>query len=1208
MKIASISYVVVALTTLISPVFSQSAGFYKNPKGLFSKRPSATKSIQNLKRFGPIGLSIDLVQPAFTMQVADVEEGSPAAATGQFKKGQIIESVNGEGLKDIDPRMQMARWISAAEASDGKVIFKIKGLDEPVLVQLPVMGAYSKTWPIDCAKSDKIVRGLADYLSQPGSNRGISDIGMMFLISTGNDKDTKVVGEWARNYKPSNFAWFLGFAGIPLCEYYLRTGDQEVLPVIQEAVAKAVEGEYNGGWAGRGGVPKVTYGMGHLNAAGTGVVAFLMLAKECGADVPDHTLHRALRHFYRYAGRGGNPYGDGRPECGFVDNGKNGYLALAMAAAAALTPEKNSVYAKARDVSAITGFYTTSFMLHGHTGGGIGEIWRSASMGLMKDKSPNHYREFMDNRVWHYELSRRYDGSFGILEGGGYDDLRWGCAYGLAYTVPRKTLRIFGAPPTKYSKPYKLPSQPWGVKADNEFLSLKAVPMPDGSQQDHSKETLADSASMPFLRAIHGKKAVSDDDLRRFIHHQDAVIRRIAAAKVIGVNRGYIGWLAPGGNVRPALMMELLQSKSARVRRAMFAAIDNVITREGKSELLTREVFELAVASVKDPKESWWVKDAALHVMAHGSADQIQPHTDLLLSYLKIDEWWLQQAAMKALAPVSADPRSYQKVLPAIAELMRNNQRAALSLGLMPSISSHIRKGSPEVQALAVKVLKHAYTGYAGVDTAPGGQDISSTVDAHLERIAGSLADVPGGLDVLYEIARERYPNQILPYKEFFLKADPKQFGPKLKKAITPIIIDELIPEYVGRNRKDLQKLAAREVQSTQPGGSRDDIDGLVALYDRAGQKDYRWKEFLNLRQAEWEYHSFDPVPSEQAPWDYLVTRFRDVTLPKGMEKWADPAFDSAKAGWKVGKAPFGQFNGKLPVGVLSKCSEACVGPICYGSAEVNTLWEKEVLLMRGTYKVPPLKQGHRYRVVVNQRVHVGNGGGYAIFINGKQLIKQPKCIGRGGGEKANGAFITQAFLDEFKGGEITIAVKSFLRFNDKYKSKPTEKIARGRISVHLDEQKLPPMGYDLIRKSAQVVAMTTSEWERAVQKEEGDEVNPESFKFDWDGKWQPNEKVMGNWRVVATIQNVASFDPVKNKSAKKSFIRQIQIKRGGDTNNAMILWTGDHLLNLETYEAHKMLVRNVGGKNYLFVEAGKFSKKPRSKYDPIWVVLTATK
>ena len=152
------------------------------------------------------------------------------------------------------------------------------------------------------------------------------------------------------------------------------------------------------------------------------MVTFLLLAKQCGAEVDDSLLHRTLVHFFRYAGRGINPYGDDRPEISFVDNGKHGNLAFAMAAAASLTPEgEKSIYAKARDHLAMTSFYTTTFMLHGHTGGGIGEIWRSASMALLREKKPLQYREFMDNRKWHYDLSRRFDGSFGILGGAGYD-------------------------------------------------------------------------------------------------------------------------------------------------------------------------------------------------------------------------------------------------------------------------------------------------------------------------------------------------------------------------------------------------------------------------------------------------------------------------------------------------------------------------------------------------------------------------------------------------------------------------------------------------------------------------------------------------------------------------------------------------------------------------------------------------------------------
>ncbi len=288
-----------------------------------------------IDRFGPVGMAIELHQPAFVMKVGKLEEGSPAAATGKLKQGQIIESINGGKLKGIDPRIQLGQIIEAAEATDGAVKLMVrdapKAPAQEVVVMIPVLGAYSKTWPLDCPKSDRIVRDFADYLTKPGSDKGFDNIGMLFLLATGEDKDLEPVREWARKCakgRAPSYAWSLGFGGIPLCEYYLRTGDPEVLPAIQNWVDSAVKAQYLGGWAGRGGVAAVTYGGGggHLNAAGTSVVTFLMLAKECGVNVPDHALIDALVHFFRFAGRGNNPYGDNRPEDSFVDNGKNGNL------------------------------------------------------------------------------------------------------------------------------------------------------------------------------------------------------------------------------------------------------------------------------------------------------------------------------------------------------------------------------------------------------------------------------------------------------------------------------------------------------------------------------------------------------------------------------------------------------------------------------------------------------------------------------------------------------------------------------------------------------------------------------------------------------------------------------------------------------------------------------------------------------------------
>jgi hypothetical protein len=293
---------------------------------------------------------------------------------------------------------------------------------------------------------------------------------------------------------------------------------------------------------------------------------------------------------------------------------------------------------------------------------------------------------------------------------------------------------------------------------------------------------------------------------------------------------------------------------------------------------------------------------------------------------------------------------------------------------------------------------------------------------------------------------------------------------------------------------------------------------------------------------------------------------------------------------------------GKIPEGPVSKCSETCVGPECYGALKVNTLWEKEVLLIRGTYPIPPLKDGHRYRVRVNHRGHVGNGGGFGIYINGRKLIENDGCIGRNGGKKAYGAFITQEFLDEFKGGEVTIAVKSFLRDDDTRKGLPKKRVPQGLISIQLDEQKMPPMGDDLVRQSAKLEAMTTSEWETAVKSDEGsNEDDPDSFKFRWDGNWKPNAKVMGDLQIT-------EFDPSKKYSTKRAFTKRLHLKKDAATDDPIMLWSGDHLMNLKKYEAHKMIVRNIAGVDYLFIETGNFRKKTRSKSEPLWVVFARTK
>lgn len=1176
--------------------------YYKDKDGVFSTRPATDSSLINIKRLGPVGLSLDLIQPVFTMKINAVEEGSPAAQTGKLKPGQIIESINGQRLADIDPRIQLGQIIAKAEATDGVVRLSIKGEAKDVVLKIPVLGKYSKTWPLNCPKSDKIVRGFADYLASDGAHKGFANIGLLFLVSTGEKKDLDLARKWIHDgviNSNSSYAWHIGYGGLGVCEYYLKTGDAVALKMIQQMADNAVAGQYLDAWAGRGGVPSVTYGGGHLNAAGTGAAAFLMMAKECGADVPDEALLGALRHFYRYAGRGNNPYGDDRPYYnGFVDNGKAGYLAFTMAAAASLTPNgEDSLYADARDWCANTSFYTTSFMLHGHTGGGIGEIWRSCSMALLQDVRPEQYREFMDGRAWHYDLSRRFDGSFGILGGAGYDKEEWGAAFTLAYTLPRGHLRIAGAPRTKYSKQYKLPGRIWGTKADDAFLSLAPVPGPDGKVADLSGETLSMDSIKSVLLRLQGKERPSDDTLRHYMNHPYSNVRHVAACKILGVNSNYLGRRSGGGDLRQALAMEMLEHTSPRVRASMMLAVNDCVLGNSKSPLYSREVFGLAIKALEDPEESWWIKDVSLQMVARFPIDWTRPHLDLLLSYLDHEEDWLKNSAMTALAPLAADPASYKKVLPPIGELVRKNYRWSLTSGPISNIRGRLAKADPEIQKFAVEVLEETYVDYAGPTKAPGGQDIASVQASHMAFIAQSLATVPGGLDALHAAATTRFPKQSLPYKEMFLGADPSKLSPELRKALIPIINEELIPEHVGRNHKRLKQLEAMSDQNAYAGGRSDAIDQLVALHDRAGNDAYEWQVIADLRNTEWNYLSFDPIKAEQVPWDQLAGRYREVTEPKGSETWFAEDFNAKAASWKSGKAPFGQYNGKLP-----GPRNGCLGPGCYCGTPTNTLWEKEVLMLQGRLKLPAIEEGYRYRIRVNDGNHVGEGGGYSIYLNGDLLIENKQTNGRGSGGLPKGAFITKDFFDHLDGGEVTIAMQTFIKYSST-RYTPKSEVPQGRFSIHVERQKLPPMGDDLVRRSALVVPMLTSKWQ-ANQGEENMELQSGADKLLYDGKFQDNPEIHGKWKGLGQVAAIEDFVPAPKLRLRRGTLNELTLADAGITHDPYLLWTGDTLMDLSRYQALKMQAKSIEGKRYLFVEVGGFSERNKPDWKSAWNVL----
>lgn len=291
----------------------------------------------------------------------------------------------------------------------------------------------------------------------------------------------------------------------------------------------------------------------------------------------------------------------------------------------------------------------------------------------------------------------------------------------------------------------------------------------------------------------------------------------------------------------------------------------------------------------------------------------------------------------------------------------------------------------------------------------------------------------------------------------------PPDYYREMGEALKPIIIDEMVPAFIEaafapNSRGNLKGIVTGAKPAMMPLDIRSDLDTLMEFYDIAGVPGYDWKPFgPEMRTATWSYFSFDP-PEPQDP--EKSDRYRKITFPEGMENWFAPDFDAAKAGWKTGQAPFGQMGGKL-----DRLSPRCDGPLCGCSGIPATLWENEVLLMRQTFKIPPVKDGHAYRLILGGAGCDRTGEGFAIYINGKLLTQANGGFFRNPGIR--GACVYDDILPEFKGGEVTIAVINFLRYtyfrnvtvyhgpHPDYRGKPVP--PHGHVSLWMEEAQLSP-------------------------------------------------------------------------------------------------------------------------------------------------------
>jgi len=442
---------------------------YIDPTYTYNLGPTGARgwiySTGNEWMFVPEGLTSESRQ----IKITAVDKGSPA--DGILQVNDVILGL-GSGLFTEDARKTLGLAIGEAEKVANKGQLKLKvwrqgaTLDD-LTIPLAVMGSYSATAPYDCPKSARILANTCAYLESHATfnagSEGNAVVGLA-LLAAGRPQDLPKVQAYARKLAsgvgtltvPLNemCAWPWGYNNTFLSEYYLATGDKEVLHAISEYTITSARGQSWCGTYGHGMAwPKPdgssTHGIvppyGALNQAGLLVSIGIVLGDKCGIKDPEiaPAIERSRRYFGYFAGKGAVPYGESPAEELHDDNGKNGEAALLLALQSQADMSKQvQFFAK----SCTAAYALREF---GHCGPYWAKLWQPLAVNLAGPEAMTAYFKKIE---WELDLTRRWDGSFvyhGSNGGNPGDEGSMGPssntgAFLLTYAIPLRKIFLTG--------------------------------------------------------------------------------------------------------------------------------------------------------------------------------------------------------------------------------------------------------------------------------------------------------------------------------------------------------------------------------------------------------------------------------------------------------------------------------------------------------------------------------------------------------------------------------------------------------------------------------------------------------------------------------------------------------------------------------------------------------------------------------------------
>lgn len=409
---------------------------------------------------------------AASRQILVTHVGAGSPAEGVMKVDDVLLGAGGKPFTD-DARKSLAQAIQEAETEARGGLLQLTrwraGETNEVQLKLRVMGTYSDTAPYDCPKSKRILEDACKVLEKERLTQDWAGaVSGLALLATGKPEYLPRVREFARKMGPTTLklelkdgmvVWDWGYRNVFLSEYFLRTGDTEVLHAIEEYTVSLAKGQSLYGTFGHGISMLTPDGQLHgsippygpVNAAGLVGNLAIVLGKKCGIQHPeiDPAIERASKFFGYYVDKGAIPYGEHMPWPYHENNGKNSMTALLFAL------QGNQTAAARFFASMATAAYANRE--YGHTGQGFSYLWGALGANA---GGPDAAAAFFKESSWHFDLVRRSDGSFTYdgdeQYGAGrthddtyfgrssYDGLSPAATYVLTYSLPLKQLHLTG--------------------------------------------------------------------------------------------------------------------------------------------------------------------------------------------------------------------------------------------------------------------------------------------------------------------------------------------------------------------------------------------------------------------------------------------------------------------------------------------------------------------------------------------------------------------------------------------------------------------------------------------------------------------------------------------------------------------------------------------------------------------------------------------